>query len=100
MLEEFREAGIEVLAISTENIEQLEAGIKNFDKDLQIPLLSDAEQHVFRSFRCWDDFEDQPLHGTFLIDSRGKVRWQDISYQPFNEPEFLLKESKRLLELP
>ena len=43
------------------------------------------------------DFEDQPLHGTFLIDKAGKIRWQDISYQPFTEPEFLLKEAKRLL---
>ena len=29
-------------------------------------------------------------HGIF-IDSQGKVRWQDISYEPFNDPEFLLK---------
>ena len=100
MMDQFREAGIEVVGISSETVEQLETGIKNFDQEMTIPLLSDAEQHVFRSFRCWDDFEDQPLHGTFLIDSRGKVRWQDISYEPFMEPEFLLKESKRLLDLP
>ncbi|MGI9472345.1 MAG: peroxiredoxin family protein [Rubripirellula sp.] len=100
MIEQFQDAGIDVLAISSETVEQLELGIKNFDKEMKIPLLSDAEQHVFRSFRCWDDFENQPLHGTFLIDSRGKVRWQDISYEPFNEPEFLLNESKRLLALP
>ena len=100
MIEQFQEAGIEVLAISNESVKQLDLGIKNFDTELKIPLFSDAEQHAFRSFRCWDDFEDQPLHGTFLIDSRGKVRWQDISYEPFNEPEFLLREAKRLLALP
>ncbi|MBT5621598.1 MAG: hypothetical protein HOJ65_12640, partial [Verrucomicrobia bacterium] len=36
-------------------------------------------------------------HGTFLIDRQGLVRWQDISYEPFTEAEFLLRESKRLL---
>jgi len=62
--------------------------------------MSDANQTAFKDFRCWDDFEDQPLHGTFLIDGSGRVRWQDISYEPFNDPEFLLKEAKRLLALP
>ncbi len=100
MLEDFRAAGIEVVAISTETVDELQLGIKNFDDKLEIPLLSDGEKEVFKSFRCWDDFENQPLHGTFLIDAKGQVRWQDIGYQPFNEPEFLLKEAKRLLELP
>lgn len=97
---DFRQAGIEIVGISTENVEQLQTGIKNFDREMEVQLLSDSEQAVFRSFRCWDDFEDQPLHGTFLIDGRGRVRWQDISYEPFMDVDFLLKESKRLLELP
>jgi hypothetical protein len=52
---------------------------------------------VFKQYRAYDDFEQQPLHGTFLIDRQGLVRWQDISYEPFTEVEFLLRESKRLL---
>jgi len=38
-----------------------------------------------------------PLHGTFLVDGNGKVRWQDISYDPFTELKFLATESRRLL---
>ena len=52
---------------------------------------------MFKQYRAYDDFEKQPLHGTFLIDRVGLVRWQDISYEPFEEVEFLLNESKRLL---
>ena len=100
MIDQFNEAGINVVAISTENSEELKHGINEFDKEVPIKLLSDAEHIAFKQFRCWDDFEDQPLHGTFLIDGSGRVRWQDISYEPFNDPEFLLKESTRLLELP
>jgi peroxiredoxin len=99
-LEEFKSAGIEVVGISTETIKELKTGIENFDKRIGIPLLSNADKHVFRSFRCWDDFENQPLHGTFLIDSRGRVRWQDIGYEPFMDVDFLLEESKRLFALP
>ncbi len=100
LYEEYKKAGIDVVAISTETVKELEEGLASFGEEVKIPLLSDGEQHVFKQFRCWDDFENQPLHGTFLIDHRGKVRWQDISYEPFNDAEFLLKESKRLLALP
>ena len=96
----FEAAGIELLAVSTETVDQLRLGLKNFDEEIDIPLLADSEHAVFKAFRCWDGFEDQPLHGTFLIDARGRVRWQDISYEPFNDAEFLLEESKRLLNLP
>jgi peroxiredoxin len=99
-IDDFKAAGIELIGISTETVDQLQLGIKNFDERIEIPLLSDASHHVFKRFRCWDDFENQPLHGTFLIDARGRVRWQDIGYEPFTEAEFLLEESKRLLELP
>ena len=40
-----------------------------------------------------------PLHGTFLIDGQGLVRWQDISFEPFTDTKFLLAESTRLLGL-
>jgi peroxiredoxin len=95
--EAFREAGIELVAISTESLEQLRLGLGNFEEELAIPLLADPEHEVFKRYRCWDDFEDQPLHGTFLIDGEGRVRWQDISYEPFTEVDFLLEEAQRLL---
>ena len=100
MIDDFKSAGIDVIAISTEALEELKLGIKNFEEPIKIPLLSDGPQEIFKSFRCWDDFENQPLHGTFLVDGSGRVRWQDISYEPFNEPQFLLDEAKRLLQLP
>jgi|GEM_PF-2698281 len=40
------------------------------------------------AFRAYDDFEDQPLHGTFLIDGQSRIRWSNISYQPFDKPGF------------
>ena len=40
------------------------------------------------------------LHGTFLVDGAGRVRWQNISYQPFKDAGWLLGEAKRLLSIP
>ncbi|GAB5403687.1 MAG: hypothetical protein Aurels2KO_19180 [Aureliella sp.] len=96
---DFVDAGINLVAISTENIDSLNQGLTEFGKPLDIPLHSDPNMVAFRSFRCYDDFESQPLHGTFLIGPDGSVLWQDISYEPFMDVDFALKESKRLLEL-
>jgi len=97
-VEEFKKAGIGLVGISTDDLPGLKISIANYDKgDLPIPLVANPKLDVFRAYRAYDDFEKQPLHGTFLIDADGMVRWQDISYEPFMDPDFLLKESQRLL---
>ena len=120
---DFIDAGISLVAISTDEVKKLKRSVdsfqledlaeipvvkdlKNFLENTQVqgefpfPLVSDADLRIFKTYRAFDDFENQPLHGTFLIDGDGLVRWQDISYEPFNNPDFLLKEAKRLLQLP
>ena len=51
----------------------------------------------FKKVHGYDDFEKVPLHGSFLVDASGDVRWQDVSHEPFTKIDFLLKEAKRLL---
>ncbi len=99
-LDEFKRQGIELCALSTESVEELATGVESFGQAMPIPLLSDADHEVFEALRCWDDFEQQPLHGTFLLDAKGRVRWQDVGHEPFTDVDFLLKESERLLKLP
>tara|TARA_R100000789_G_scaffold18796_1_gene21731 strand:- start:4759 stop:7122 length:2364 start_codon:yes stop_codon:yes gene_type:complete len=95
---EFEEAGLSMIAISTDSFQMLKQSIDNYnDQGLPIPVVSDESLNVFKAFRVYDDFENQPLHGTFLIDGNGMVRWQDIGYEPFMDATFLLKEAKRLL---
>jgi peroxiredoxin len=97
-VETFRKAGFEVLAISTDAVDDLKFSIEAYPGGpLPIPLLANAEKDIFKKYRCYDDFEDQPLHGTFVIDGNGQIRWQDISYEPFMDPEFVLREAQRLL---
>ncbi len=100
MSDEFREAGIEMIAISTDDREGLRISIEDYgETEMPIGLLADPEHSVFHQYRAFDEFEKQPLHGTFLIDANGLVRWQDISYEPFMDAEFLLEESQRLLAI-
>ena len=95
---EFKEAGFEVVAISTDSKKDLKQSQENYGGVYPFPLVADPSLEVFRDYRVYDDFEKQPLHGTFLIDAEGRVRWHDISYEPFMEPDFVLKEGRRLLD--
>lgn len=105
LTEQFREAGIDVVGIGTDDVDTLRSSQASFAAGqggaaFPFPLLADDACEVFRRYRAFDDFEGLPLHGTFLIDADGLVRWQDISYEPFMEAEFLLEESLRLLSMP
>ena len=61
---------------------------------------SGADGSSFKALDAWDDFENQPLHTTVLVDATGRIRWQHSGYEPFMRPDFLLEESQRLLHLP
>ena len=95
----YREAGIEIVAVSTDTADGLAKTFQQGEGEnpFPFPLVSDADGGGFKSFRAYDEFEDQPLHGTFLVDGAGKIRWQDVSYEPFMHASWLLKESQRLL---
>jgi peroxiredoxin len=97
---DFEAAGISLVAVSSDDTEGLKQSIENYsDSPGPLPLLvADNSLETFKAYRCYDDFEQQPLHGTFLIDGQGLVRWQDISYQPFMDHKFLLGEAQRLLK--
>jgi peroxiredoxin len=102
LAKDYAKAGIELVAVSTDTPQGLDQTFQKA-KDAQgfpFPIVSDHELDTFKSYRTFDDFEGQPLHGTFLIDPAGQVRWQNIAYRPFTELKWLLGESQRLLNLP
>lgn len=102
MAKDYEAAGIQILAIGSEDSAGLTTTSNTCDarSGAPFPLLSDAALKVFKTWRCHDDFEQSPLHGAFLVDGKGQVRWADISYQPLKDAKFLLGEAKRLLAIP
>ena len=98
----FREAGIEILAVGLNPVEDLRESLGDDPDDTGFPfrVLADPSLAQFKEWRAFDDFEGIALHGTYLVDGNGRVRWIDISHLPFMDVEFLLDEAKRLLALP
>lgn len=99
--EQFREAGIEVVTIGTDDLNQVRAARQAADENgvdpLHFDVLCDPKGDVFKQWGVWDEFSNEALHGTFLVDGKGRILWQDISLRPFEESDWLLVESKRLL---
>lgn len=96
---QFVAAGIDVVAIGTDSVDVASGSHLAMQEAerFPFPLLGDPELGTFRTWRCFDDFEQMPLHGTFVVDSEGLVRWQDVSAEPFTQFDWLLAECSRLL---
>ena len=101
-LNAFTAQGITVQAISPQlppDALKVRPKLTHLKSPDQLHLLSDPHFIAFKSFRAFDDFENDALHATVLLDADNRIRWIDISYQPFTDIPFLLKESKRLLAI-
>lgn len=99
---DFKTAGLPVLAISTDQVSELQKSQANYAAEgstFPFPLVADGEKKIFQAYGTHDDFEAKALHGTFLIDPKGRILWSDIAADPFMDLDFLLKESERLLKL-
>lgn len=98
LTKDFEEAGISLLALSTDDESGLAKSVENYKSGVfPFPLASDAGLESFKAYRAYDDFEGRPLHATIFIDGAGLVRWQDIGFEPFRDAKFVLKEARRQL---
>jgi len=94
------DAGWVVLAISSDNRVGLQKSLASYKPAFPFLMLADPDLKVFQSYHAYDDFERIALHGTFLIDPAGFVRWNDVGAEPFMDVSFLMGEFKRLLSRP
>tara|TARA_R110002096_G_scaffold116864_1_gene253307 strand:- start:5008 stop:6900 length:1893 start_codon:yes stop_codon:yes gene_type:complete len=100
--ERFEDAGIDILAVSTDPVEILSHTLsfeENPDESFPIPVVSDDSQKVFREWKVIDEFDQRAIHGTFLINPKGNIIWEEKGNTPYMHPDYLLYEAKRLLEL-
>ena len=99
-LDAFERAGIEVIGISSDDIDDLKTAVDNFGDDVGMTLVSAAQENAFESHHCVDPADGSWLHATILVDGADRVRYFDIGPQPMMDAEFVLNESRRLLALP
>jgi len=98
--QKFSALKIPIVAVSTDSPSDLGRTMEKAKAQggFPFPIVADPELNTFKAYGAYDDFENQPLHGIFLLDADQRVRWQDISFRPFDKPEWLLEEARRLLQ--
>lgn len=101
LADSYREAGITILAVSTDSVAGLKDTLAYTDAGKAVPfrLLSDAPMATFREFGAYDVHREKPLHGIFLVDGSGRVYWRVIGTEPFMETQSLLQEAQRVLRV-
>jgi peroxiredoxin/tetratricopeptide (TPR) repeat protein len=96
-LETLRALDTELVAVSTDDLDGSRALKENTDGvGFPMPILPDPTLEAFKKYAAFDDFEDQPLHGIYLIDAKGYVRFQRISADPFLDVAFVKSEAARV----
>lgn len=84
---EFEVLGIDVLTIGTDKVDGIRASLLDYAETnvspYPYPVMADPTGEVFKAYGCWDEFDDEALHGTFLIDPEGTIRFSDVSAEPF-----------------
>lgn len=98
---DFDKAGIHITAITTEPMSLAGRLVEQMSdqKMPPFPVLCDPSLEAFRAFRAYDDFEKEALHAAVLVDAQGRLRWLDVSWEPFTDTRFLLIEAQRLLRM-
>ena len=87
----FEKQGVDVLTISTDSQNELAEVLTTFKEPLPMTMLANDSLEVFKSYRAFDLFNQQPLHATIFVDRRGQIRWQDIGKHPFTDTQQLLE---------
>ncbi|MEM7601875.1 MAG: redoxin domain-containing protein, partial [Verrucomicrobiota bacterium] len=99
----FEEAGIPILAVSTDPVEILSetlSGEEKIETSFPIPIVSDHQLDAFKEWGTYDDFDQRAIHGTFLLNASSEIIWRENGNAPYMHPDFLLHESQRLLQEP
>ena len=93
--DDFANAGVEVVGVSTDGVEQLADQLKAFGDSFSLRhLASDKELKLFRDVGAFDAIKEEPLHATFLVDAAGRIRWSKIGGDPFMDVERLVAEAQ------
>jgi len=84
-------AGLQVIVVTPDRLEKLQASVK--ESDFPFPILANPDLSVFRAYGC---AMGTPLHGTYLIDADGTVNRQTVSAKPFMGLKSLVEDGKEL----
>jgi peroxiredoxin Q/BCP len=96
----FEELGAQVVALSPDSLELTRKRYAKYGS-FQFPVLSDHSTQIAEAYGIFkpakDGKDEELLHGTFVIDMDGIIRWAAYGEQPFGHNPTLLYEVAKIL---
>ncbi len=96
----FDELGVQVVALSPDSKELTRKRYARYGA-FRFPVLSDHSNSLAEAYGLYtpakDGKDENLLHGTFVIDQQGIVRWAAYGDQPFGHNPTLLYEAAKIL---
>lgn len=93
-LAEFARTGTTIVALSADPAEHTAEMFKEYGR-FDFPVLSDEDRSVATSYGCYrpkcTTTDEDMLHGTFVVDQQGVIRWAYTGYTPYIDNKSLLK---------
>jgi len=91
LFQEFVSAGVDVVGVSSGTVKDLLKGLKKKNqKAIPFQIYVDATGRISKDYGCMG------LHGTFIIDKKGDIRWQNVSITPYEDVQDVLKKAKEI----
>ena len=89
------EVDFEVVAIGSVSPTQLRKALTDYGQENKLPflVLADAKYDSFRQYDC---FNKEPLHGVFVIDEQQQICWHSVGNAPFMDINKLLDIARSL----
>lgn len=98
-IEDYEQAGVQVLAISPDTPANTKDSIATFQQDFPFPLLSDRDNKVARAYGLLAA-DGSFLHGVFVIDRERRIQFAAKTDEPYGDAAMLLEIAKKWRKTP
>ena len=96
----FEKLGIRIIAVSSDPPSETSAKFDEFGR-FPFTVVADPDDIVAKKYGCYATTADASgtlqLHGTFLVDRAGIIRWAETGEQPFTNNSALLRRAATLV---
>ncbi len=88
MAARFTKAGARLVAVSTDDPAGVATTFASLESEsarrpFAFPVLSDHDRRAFQAWGVMDEFYGDPIHGVFILDGSGRLRWRHLGVEPY-----------------
>jgi peroxiredoxin len=101
----FRKAGARLVAVSADAPDGVAKTFASLESEpvqrpFAFPVLADPDRRAFAPWGVMDQFYGDAIHGVFVLDGAGRLRWRHLGVEPYMEVADVLAAVEELGAVP